>query len=254
METGPAIRASGRGDQADPGQARRRNRAYRRGGARRLSRSAGDGLGAGQGQPLSPFDRPARRRVSLGRQPRRVRRYRRPSPNERPGWIDFSRPTGRLRRGDRLDQARIVIPDVADARAHRPADHIGRVGGQQRLQIRHVGRLFAKPSRPCLGLEDHRHPIMDSGAQLVRRGGDDRETAHPLAGSQCLTCCSPSAATAARRPRRRASGTKPLISIPRPSDSGGSRHPFERLVPGGRSSRAACRTTCASRRPSAPRL
>src|SRR5580704_7466329 len=46
------------------------------------------------------------------------------------------RQTGRLRRGNRLDQARIVVPDVADARAHRPADHaVGRVAGKQRLQI-----------------------------------------------------------------------------------------------------------------------
>jgi hypothetical protein len=35
-----------------------------------------------------------------------------------------------LRCSDRLDEARIVVLDVADARAHRPADHfIGRVGG-----------------------------------------------------------------------------------------------------------------------------
>src|ERR1700722_10382940 len=38
--------------------------------------------------------------------------------------------------------------------------------------------------------------------------------------------------------KTRASGTKPLISIARPSDSGGSRHPFEQLVPGGRFARA----------------
>src|SRR5580700_7720558 len=34
--------------------------------------------------------------------------------------------------------------------------------------------------------------------------------------------------------KTKASGTKPLISIARSSDSGGSRHPFEQLVPGGR--------------------
>jgi hypothetical protein len=32
----------------------------------------------------------------------------------------FPGQTGRLRRADRLDQARIVIPDIADARADRP--------------------------------------------------------------------------------------------------------------------------------------
>src|ERR1700732_3840046 len=59
------------------------------------------------------------------------------------GWGDFDRPWvansidrgssrfkigvsqgARSRRGDRLDQARIVVLDVADARAHRPTDHV----------------------------------------------------------------------------------------------------------------------------------
>jgi hypothetical protein len=91
--------------------------------------------------------------------------------------------TGRLRRGNRLDQARIVVPDVADARAHRPANHvIRRVGGQQRLELRHVDGFFAEPGRPCVGLQDHRHAIVDFGAELIRRGGDDREAADPFAG------------------------------------------------------------------------
>jgi hypothetical protein len=46
-----------------------------------------------------------------------------------------------------------VIPDIADARAHRPAHHvIGRIGGQKRLELRLVRRFFAQPRRLCLGL------------------------------------------------------------------------------------------------------
>src|SRR6202030_3517237 len=62
--------------------------------------------------------------------------------------MNFPGQTGRLRRGDRVDQARIVIPDIADARADRPADHaLGRVGAQQRLESRQVGRFLAEPCR-----------------------------------------------------------------------------------------------------------
>ena len=103
--------------------------------------------------------------------------------DDRPRLIDFPRQTGRLRRRDRFDQARIVVPDVADARADRPADHgVGRIGGQQRFQPRLVGRLLAEPFRPRLGREDRRHPVMQRGAQFVRLRGDDREAAHAFAG------------------------------------------------------------------------
>jgi len=67
---------------------------------------------------------------------------------------------------DRLDEARVVVLDVADARAHRPANHFfRRAGDQQRLELRHVRRLFPKPLRPGLRLEDHRHPVVKLGAQ-----------------------------------------------------------------------------------------
>src|SRR5438270_10352645 len=47
---------------------------------------------------------------------------------------------------NRLDEGVIVVPDIADARADQPADHfIGRIGGQQRLELRHIRRLFAEP-------------------------------------------------------------------------------------------------------------
>ena len=46
----------------------------------------------------------------------------------------------RLRQNNRLDQRRVVVFDVADARANRPADHlIGRVGDEERFQLRLVG-------------------------------------------------------------------------------------------------------------------
>jgi hypothetical protein len=97
--------------------------------------------------------------------------------------INFPGQTGRLSRGDRLDQARIVIPDIGDAGADRPADHVvGGVGGQQRLELRLVRRFFPEPYRPCIGLQDHPHAaIMDFGAQLVRQRGDDREAADSAA-------------------------------------------------------------------------
>ena len=61
-----------------------------------------------------------------------------------------------LRQTDRFDQRRIVVPDIADPRAHGPAHHaVGRVGGQQRLQFRYVRRFLAEPGRPRLRLQHH---------------------------------------------------------------------------------------------------
>jgi hypothetical protein len=39
--------------------------------------------------------------------------------------------------------------------------------GQQRLELRHVRRLFAEPSRPCIGLEHRGHAVVELGAQFV---------------------------------------------------------------------------------------
>jgi hypothetical protein len=48
---------------------------------------------------------------------------------------------------DRLDEARVVIFNIADADDHWPANHlIGRTGGEQRLELGYVGRLFAEPT------------------------------------------------------------------------------------------------------------
>jgi hypothetical protein len=72
--------------------------------------------------------------------------------------------------------------NIADADDHRPANHlIGRAGGEQRLELGHVGRMFADPHRPCLGLQNHGRPVMLFGAQFVRRGGDDGEAANSFA-------------------------------------------------------------------------
>jgi hypothetical protein len=59
--------------------------------------------------------------------------------------ITFLAQTGGLRRGNRLDQARIVIPDIADVRADRPADHVvaDADGGSKRIL----------PSRQTAGAE-----------------------------------------------------------------------------------------------------
>ena len=76
----------------------------------------------------------------------------------------------------------VVILDVSDARAHRPAGHLP--GGKRREQGFEFGRvrwLLAKPNRPGFGLEDHRHAVVKRRAQFVRRGRDDGEASNPLA-------------------------------------------------------------------------
>jgi hypothetical protein len=40
------------------------------------------------------------------------------------------------------------------------------LGGQQRLELRHVRRQFAEPSRPCIGLEHRGHAVVELGAQF----------------------------------------------------------------------------------------
>ena len=42
----------------------------------------------------------------------------------------------------------------------------------------------SRSHRPGFGLEDHRHAVMDFATQFLRRGGDDREAAHPLAAGR----------------------------------------------------------------------
>jgi hypothetical protein len=52
-------------------------------------------------------------------------------------------------RGDRRDQARVIVFDVADPQAHQSAYHFfGRIGGEQNLELGHIRRRFAKPNRP----------------------------------------------------------------------------------------------------------
>jgi len=109
-----------------------------------------------------------------------------------------------LRSSDRLDQSGIVVPDIADAWAHRPAYHaVGRVGGQQRLHMRLVGRLLAEPSRPGLGREDRRHPVMQRGAEFVRlrglRGGFKKLDPRRIPPDKIEEAASCHAASAGRR-------------------------------------------------------
>ena len=100
----------------------------------------------------------------------------------RPGGLWLIRERNYNETGGRLDEARVVVLNIADADDHRPADHlIGRAGGEQRLELGHVGRMFADPHRPCLGLQNHGRQVMLFGAQFVRNGGDDGEAANSFA-------------------------------------------------------------------------
>jgi hypothetical protein len=117
---------------------------------------------------------------------------------------------------NRLHQTWIVVLDVADTRADRPANHpMRRVGNRQRFQLSLVCRLLTKPCRPCHA-ENHGHAIMKSGAQFVRQCG-------------YALCCG-----GARRPARASSHT----TLPVPSDCRFS----------ARSRRAACRNEFSLRR------
>jgi hypothetical protein len=52
-------------------------------------------------------------------------------------------------RGDRRDQARVIVFDVANPQAHQSAYHFFRKGrGEQNLELGHIRRRFAKPNRP----------------------------------------------------------------------------------------------------------
>src|SRR6516225_1205344 len=84
--------------------------------------------------------------------------------------------------GNRFDQARVIILDVSDARAHWPAGQLFRgKRRQQGLELRCVGGLLPEPDRPGLGFQDHRHAVVKRRAELIRAGRDDREAAYPLA-------------------------------------------------------------------------
>jgi hypothetical protein len=83
--------------------------------------------------------------------------------------------------GNRFDQARVIVLDVSDPCAHRPAGHfLRRKRRQQGLERGCIRALLPKPNRPGFALEDYRHTVVKFGAQLVRRG-DNGEAAHPFA-------------------------------------------------------------------------
>jgi hypothetical protein len=84
---------------------------------------------------------------------------------------------------NRLDQARVIVLDVADTGTDGPASHLVRwIGREHGLELARIGRLLSEPGGPRLRAEDHWHPIVKLRAQLVRRTGDDSETPHPFAG------------------------------------------------------------------------
>jgi hypothetical protein len=55
--------------------------------------------------------------------------------------MDCPGQTGRLRRGNRLDQARIVIPDIAAAHAHRPANPVDIIASETYSHMIVLSRL-----------------------------------------------------------------------------------------------------------------
>jgi|SRR5271165_4316565 len=57
------------------------------------------------------------------------------------------------RASDRLDQALVIVLDVADPRADGPGDHLlRRVRREQGFELRRLGGLLAKPRRPPIRL------------------------------------------------------------------------------------------------------
>jgi hypothetical protein len=63
--------------------------------------------------------------------------------------------------GNRFNHARVVILDVADPSAHRPASHLFRGKRRERgLQFSRFGGFLAQPDRPGFGFGDHRHAVM----------------------------------------------------------------------------------------------
>jgi hypothetical protein len=81
-----------------------------------------------------------------------------------------SGPTGYVALGgDRFDQACVIILDVSDPRARRPAGHSFRgKRRQQRLQLGCIRKLLSEPDRLTFGFEDHRHAVVKRRAQFVR--------------------------------------------------------------------------------------
>src|SRR5437762_337301 len=83
---------------------------------------------------------------------------------------------------DRGEEARLVIPDVAD----RLPDWIGahllrRIGLEQRQELVGARLGFAEPERPGRFRQDHWHPLMDRPAQRVGEAGDDGKAAQDAA-------------------------------------------------------------------------
>src|ERR1700730_18348997 len=111
-----------------------RDRCHRRRRERCVS-DAGKQRVSALGAVYYGFDRPLRIRRAIYL----VQDARRSDPiHKTPGIWGMSVKIGvaqdRSRRGNRLDQAWVIVLDVADARAHRPADYItGRVGGSRDL-------------------------------------------------------------------------------------------------------------------------
>jgi hypothetical protein len=75
-------------------------------------------------------------------------------------------------------RARVIILDVSDPGAHRPAYHLLRWKSRQLgLERGCIRRLLPKPTQLGFGFQDHRHAVVKLRAQLVLYGHHDREAA-----------------------------------------------------------------------------
>jgi ABC-type uncharacterized transport system substrate-binding protein len=65
------------------------------------------------------------------------------------------------------------------------------MGREQGFELTRVRGFLAEPYGPTVGLQDHRHSIVQLGAQLVWLGRDNGEAAYPLACRRVLKGAKP---------------------------------------------------------------
>ena len=78
---------------------------------------------------------------------------------------------------------RVIVLRLIDPNRDRP--HPYRLGWEWSHQVSRV-RLVAQPARVVTRCVDERHAIVNLGNQLIGVRRDDREGAHPFAGSRVL--------------------------------------------------------------------
>src|SRR3954466_9655427 len=86
-----------------------------------------------------------------------------------------------LSRRHALQQRRLVVLRLVDARAHRPALHALRgIGPHETHELPGFPVRRIEPLRVILRRYDHRHAVMDRLHQRVGRGGDERNAVHAV--------------------------------------------------------------------------